>query len=302
MMLILGSVLQGAKDVQGNKVLVGAMYLFKLVVSLALLAPLYLMLSRSFARNVKASDFLTRFDFSFIIDFVYYWRKTLSIYLVMFILVCGVVVVAYIFLSGGFWGVLRDEARTRSRSPKMERFFGYCGKYFWKMFKVALFVGALYFAALLLFLFLAALLDQVAGKASLWKIDSWGMVVRFLIGGFLFLLVNMIGYYLRIFSIQNYDERFLVVVGKTFKFLLTNLLRALSLYYLLSAGLAVMILVFFSLLKFVNMMPGTGPFIFFTFLIQQVFVIFRSFFRLVYYSSQLTLYHRISGEAVFGHQ
>ncbi|MGB2982129.1 MAG: hypothetical protein WBC98_07265, partial [Candidatus Zixiibacteriota bacterium] len=87
MMLILGSVLQGAKDVQENKVLVGAMYLFKLVVSLALLSPLYFMFSRSFARNVKASDFLTRFDFSLIIDFVYYWRKTLSIYLVMFILV-----------------------------------------------------------------------------------------------------------------------------------------------------------------------------------------------------------------------
>jgi hypothetical protein len=37
-------------------------------------------------------------------------------------------------------------------------------------------------------------------------------------------------------------------------------------------------------------------------LIQQVFVIFRSFFRLVYYSSELTLYHRISGEAVSRHQ
>lgn len=302
MILILGSVLQGAKNVQGNKVLVGIMYLFKLGWSLALLSPLYFMLSRSFARNAKASDFLTRLDLSLIIDFVYYWRKTLSIYLVMFILVCALVVVAYIFLSGGFWGVLRDEAKNRSEGSKMERFFGYCGKYFWKMSKVALVLGVLYFAALGLFLFLVALLDHVVGKTSLWEITSWGMVLRFLIGAFLLLLVNMTGDYLRIFSIENYDERFLAVVGKTFKFLLTNCLRALSLYYLLSAGLVVMVFVFLGLLKIMNMMPGTGLFIFFTFLIQQVFVIFRSFFRLVYYSSQLTLYHRISGEAVSGHQ
>ncbi len=301
-MLVSDSFFRGARSVAGNKVLVGIMYLFKLVCSLALLSPLYLMFSRSFGRNVKASDFLTRFDFSLIIDFVYYWRKTLSVYWVMFILVCGVVVVAYIFLSGGFWAVLRDQAKNRTRGFKAERFFGYCGKYFWRMFKVALVLGVLYFVALLLFLFVSGLLDQVAGKASLWEITSWGMVLRFLIGAFLFLLVNMIGDYLRIFSIQNYGERFLTVVGKTFKFLLTNLLRALSLYYLLSAGLAVMIFVFFSLLKIMNAMPGTGLFIFFTFLIQQVFVIFRSFFRLVYYSSQLTLYHRISGEAVSGHQ
>jgi len=302
MMLVLDSFFRGAKSVAGNKVLAGIMYLFKLVCSLALLSPLYFMFSRSFARNVKASDFLTRFDFSLIIDFVYYWRRTLSIYFVIFILACGAIVLGYIFLSGGFWGVLRDQAKNRTQGFNAERFFGYCGKYFWKMFKVVLFVGVLYFAALLLFLFLAALLDQVAGKASLWEITSWGMVLRFLIGAFLFLLVNMIGDYLRIFSIQNYDERFLTVVGKTFKFLLTNLLRALSLYYLLSAGLAVMVFVFFSLLKIMNAMPGAGLFIFFTFLIQQVFVIFRSFFRLVYYSSQLTLYYRISGEAVSGHQ
>ncbi|UCB52642.1 MAG: hypothetical protein JSV10_00675, partial [Candidatus Zixiibacteriota bacterium] len=299
---ILYSFLQGAKDVQRIKVLVGTMYLFKLVSSLALLSPLYLMLSKSFARNVKASDFLTGLDLSLIIDFIYYWRRTLSVYIVIFILACGAIVLAYVFLSGGFWGVLRDETKKRTQGSKIERFFGYCGKYFWKMVKVALFLGVLYIAALLLFLSISGVLDQVVGEASLWEIASWGVVVRFFIGALLFMLVNMIGDYLRIFSIENDDKRFLTVVGKTFKFLLTNLLTTLGLYYLLSAGLAVVILVFLGLLKIMNTMPGTSLFIFFTFLIQQVFVIFRSFFRLVYYSSQLNLYHRTSGEAGSEHQ
>jgi hypothetical protein len=170
------------------------------------------------------------------------------------------------------------------------------------MLKVAFSLAAIYSAAVVLFLFLATLLDQMLGKASVWEIGSWNMAVRFLLGAFLFLLVNMLGDYLRIFSIENYDQRFLAVLGRTVKFLLTNPLRALSLYYLLSAGLAAAIFVFFSLLKIMNTMPGTGLVVFSTFLIQQVFVIFRSFFRLAYYSCQLNLYHRISEEAASEYQ
>jgi hypothetical protein len=297
MRLVFNSLLQGVKGAQGNKVLIGMMYLFKLVSSLALLSPLYLMLSKSFARNVKASEFLTRLDLSLIIDFIYYWRRTLSIYFVLFILACGAIVLGYIFLSGGFWGVLRDQAQNRSQSSKMERFWGYCGKYFWGMLRISLFLGVLYFVALLVFLFFAAILESVGGKASLWDVTSWHMLTRFLIGAVLLLLVNMIGDYLRILYMDNYDQRFFATLGRTLKFLLTNLLRVLSLYYLLSVGLAAAIFVFLGLRDVMDTMSGTGLMIFFTFLIQQTFVMFRSFFRLIYYSSQLALYHRISGEA-----
>ena len=293
---ILNSFLQGSRDVRANRGLVGAMYLFRLVVSMILFSPLYLMLSKSFGRNVKAYDLLTRLDLSLVIDFIYFWRNSLSIYLVLFMLACAAIVLVYIFLSGGFWGILRDQAKKVAPGSKMERSLGYCVRYFWRMFRVTLFLGVMYFLVLLLFLSLSGLLDHVVGKASLWEIASLGMVIRFLIGGILFMLVNMIGDYLRIFSIGNDNQRFLNVAGKTFRFLLTKLLRVLSLYYLLSAGMAVVILAFWGLLEVVNAMSGTVLFILLTFAIQQVFVLFRSFFRLVYYSSQLNLHHKISGE------
>ena len=83
---ILNSFLQGTKGVWENRALVGAMYLFKLVVSLILFSPLYLMLSKSFGRNAKASGLLTGWDLSLVIDFVYFWRGTLPIYFVLFML------------------------------------------------------------------------------------------------------------------------------------------------------------------------------------------------------------------------
>jgi len=298
MMFILSSFVEGVKNVWTNKFLVGTMFLFKLVFSLALLSPLYVMFSASFAKNVKASNFLTWFDLSLFIDFVYYWRKALSIYLLMFILVCGVAMVVFIFLSGGFWGILRDGVKNSGQNSRMQRFFGYCGKYFWGMFKISLFMIVLYFIALFIFLFLSAILNSVVGKGSLWEITSWRMIAKFLIGVLLFFLVNMIGDYLRIFFIENFGERFLKVVGKTFKFLLTNFFRTLSLYYFLSVILTIAIFVYLGLTKGMNAMPQTGFFIVLTLLIQQIFVVFSSFYRLVYYSSQLVLYEKISERTV----
>ena len=152
----------------------------------------------------------------------------------------------------------------------------------------------LYFIALFLFLFLSAIFNSVVGKGSLWEITSWRMIAKFLIGVLLFFLVNMIGGYLRIFLIENFGERFLKVVGKTFKFLLTNFFRTLSLYYFLSVILTIAIFVYLGLTKGMNAMPQTGFFICLTFLIQQIFVAFNSFYRLVYYSSQLVLFDKIS--------
>ena len=298
-MLTLSSFVKGVKDVWTSKFLVGMMFLFKLVFSLILLFPIYVMFSASFATNVKASNFLTWFDFSLLIDFVYHWRQTLSIYLLTFILVCGLVILAFIFLSGGFWGILRDKTKNKLRNSNVERFFGYCGKYFWGMFKIWLFMIVLYVIALLLFLFLSTVFDSLAGKANLWEITSWRMATKLLMAVILFFLVNMIGDYLRILFIENYGERFLKVVGRTFKFLLTNPLRTLSLYYFLSIVLVGMIFVYLQAHRVMSVMPQTGFFIFLTFMIQQIVVVFKSFYRLVYYSSQLVLFDKISFEETY---
>jgi hypothetical protein len=227
----------------------------------------------------------------------------LSIYFFLFVLFCCIAVIVFIFLSGGFWGVLRDQAKKRggdfSIDPsmtRMERFFGYCGKYFWGMLKIGLFMIILYVMALLLFLLFSIVFGAIAGKGSLWELTSGRMVVKILIGVFLFFLVNMIGDYLRIFLVENYDERFGKILKKTFKFLLTNLFSALSLYYVLSIISLGAILIYLALNMIIEKMPGTGLVVLVTFLIQQIFAVFWSFYRLTYYSSEVVLYDELSAK------
>ncbi len=286
-MLVFASFIEGIKNVWANKFLVGIMFLFKFIFSLILLAPLYLMFSASFGANAKALSFLKGFDFSLLIDFVYHWRQTLSIYFLMSFLVFFLAVVAFIFLSGGFWGILRDQSKGDEGNSKIERFFGYCVKYFWGMFKIALLLILFYLIAFFLFLFFAAIFDSVAGKGDWFEVTSWRVVIKISALAFLFFLVNMIGDYLRIFYIQNFFERFFPSAKKALRFLLTNLFKTLSLYYLLSLVLTVAILAYVGMKELMEGIPKTSFYVLLVLLVQQTLSLFRAFYRLVYYSSQL---------------
>jgi hypothetical protein len=310
--LVFSSLVLGIKTVWSNKFLIGIMFFLKFGFSLILLAPLYLMFSASFGANLKALNFLRGFDFSLLIDFIYHWRQTLSIYLLMFFLVSFLVIMVFIFFSGGFWGILRDGTKKkevfvdRASSPaqpvfqrpqeenlKIQRFFGYCARYFWGMFRIALLLVALYLIALLLFLFFMAIFDSVVGKGSWLEITSWRMVIKISIFAFLFLLVNIIGDYLRIFYIQNFKERFSAWVKKAFRFLLTNFFKTLSLYYLLSFVLVLAILSYVVVNKVMGGIPKTSLCVLLAFLVQQILTLFRAFYRLVYYSSQMVLVDKV---------
>jgi hypothetical protein len=295
-MFIFNSIITGIKNLWSNRFLIGMMFLFKLLFSLILLAPLYLIFSASFGANPKASNLLHWFDFSLLVDFIYYWRQTLPIYFLMFLLVSFLAMIVFIFLSGGFWGILKDQSSNKEENSKIERFFGYCARYFWGMFKIALLLIVFYLIALFLFLFFLLIFNSLAGKASWFEITSWRVIVRILIFAFLFLLVNMMGDYLRIFYIQNFGGRFWGSVKKASRFLLTNFFRALGLYYLLSCVLILAILLYIGLDKIMAGMPKTSFYVFIVFLVQQISSLFGAFFRLVYYSSQITLFNKLTIE------
>ena len=295
-MLVFTSFIQGIKNVWSNKFLIGSLFLFKFFFSLILLAPLYLMFSASFGANQKASSLLRCFDFSLLIDFVYHWRQTLSIYFLMFFLVSFLAIMVFIFFSGGFWGILRDESKKKEGNLKLERFFGYCAKYFWGMFKIALLLLAFYLIAFFLFLFFLTIFDLVAGKGSWFEITSWRVIVKISFFVFLFFLVNMIGDYLRIFYIQNFEERFLGFVKKASRFLLTNFFKTLSLYYLLSFALILAILAYVGVNKLMEGIPKTTFYVLLIFLIQQILSLIRAFYRLVYYSSQIVFVDKLLTE------
>jgi hypothetical protein len=297
---ILSSITEGVRNVWTAKFLIGLMFVFKLISSLVLVFPLYLMFSSSFGANVKASNLLSGFNPSLFLDFVYHWRQTLSIYFFMLILAGGIIIAVYLFLSGGYWGVLRDHVKMRKldippnpQENMLEKYFGYCGKYFAGMLKISLLMVPLYLFALLIVLIFTFIFGSVTGKVNIWEVNSWRMIVRIVIILFIFLWFKMTGDYMRISLVENQEEPFWIVIRRAFRFVLTNVSAALSLYYILGLIWLIIFLMYLGASKLIQGMLPVGILVLVTFIIQQIYAVLVSFYRLVYYSSQLSLYDRM---------
>lgn len=296
---ILSSITEGVRNVWTVKFLIGLMFVFKLISAFVLVFPLYLMFSSSFGANVKASNLLPGFDPSLLIDFVYHWRQTLSIYFFMLILVCGIIIAVYLFLSGGFWGILRDQVKKKEVAipadlpeSTLEKFFGYGGRYFGGMLKIALLMIPLYLLAFLLVMIFTVIFGSITGKVNVWEVTSWRMIMRILILLFMFLWVKMTGDYMRISLVENQGEPFWIVIRRAFRFVLTNASATLSLYYILGLIWLSIFLIYLGSHKLIQGILPAGIFVLVTFIVQQIYAVFISFYRLVYYSSQLSLYVR----------
>ncbi len=305
---IISSIREGVSCVWAAKFLIGLMFVFKLISAFVLVFPLYLMFSSSFGANVKASNLLSGFDPSLLIDFVYHWRQTLPVYFFIFLLVCGIVIVIYLFLSGGFWGSLRDQLKKKELSTtadppesNLEKFFGYGGRYFGGMLKIALLMIPLYLLAFLLVTIFNVIFVSIFGKVHIWEVTSWRMIVRILITLFLFLCFKVTGDYMRISLVENNGESFWIVIRKAFRFVLTNASAALSLYYILAIIWLIIFLMYLGASNFIQGILPIGILVLVTFMVQQIYAAFISFYRLVYYSSQLNLYDQIEqGKYVVG--
>ena len=300
---IISSIREGVSGIWAVKFLIGLMFLFKLISAFVLVFPLYLMFSSSFGANVKASNLLSGFDPSLLIDFVYHWRQTLPVYFFMFLLVCGIVIVIYLFLSGGFWGSLRDQLKRKKFSTptdppetNLEKFFGYSGRYFGGMLKIALLMIPLYLLAFMLVTIFNVIFVSIFGKVHVWEVTSWRMIVRILITLFLFLGFKMMGDYMRISLVENDGEPFWIVIKRALRFVLTNASVALSLYYILAVVWLIIFLMYLGASKMIQGILPIGILVLVTFIVQQIYTAFISFYRLVYYSSQLNLYDRIKQE------
>jgi hypothetical protein len=297
---ITNSIREGIRNVWAVKFLIGLMFVFKLISAFVLVFPLYLMFSSSFGANVKASNLLSGFDPTLLIDFVYHWKQTLSIYFLIFILACGIMAAVYIFLSGGFWGILRDQAKKKGLSipvdmteNHLERFFGYSGRYLGGMLKIALLMIPLYLLAFLLVMIFNGIFSSIVGKTYIWEVTSWRMIVRLVVTLFLFLWFKMAGDYMRISLVKNQGETFWIVIKKAFRFVLTNASAALSLYYILAVIWLIIFLMYLGISRLAHGILPVGILVLVAFIVQQIYAAIVSFYRLVYYSSQLNLYDRM---------
>ena len=292
-MVIWNSFKDGIKKVWENKILALILFLFKLFFSFLLLIPAYYMFNRTFTFSPSSDKFLKGYDFSLLVDFFTYWSKSIGLYRALFIITVLISVLGYIFLSGGLWGGLFQNLKEGKQKFKGEKFFGDCGKYFWSFFKIFIFICIIYILAFILGMLILSLIQAIAGKELSFTGHVLVLIAGLVIFAILFMLVDMWGDYLRIYRVTSEERKLRAILKPSLRFIFRNFGRTVLLYYLLSLIFLGTLIAYFGLSKGLHFIPADKLLILSLFLVQQVYSLFRSFYRLVYYSSQLVLFDKL---------
>jgi hypothetical protein len=283
----------GLAKVWENKILVLILFLFKLFFAFSLLIPAYYMFNRTFSFSPSSGNFLKGYDFSLLVDFLIYWNRSIDLYRALFLFAVLICVIGYIFLSGGLWSALFQNLREGKQGFRGEKFFGDCGKYFWSFLKIFIFICIIYLLAFLLGMLLFSLIQSIAGK----ELSVTGHILILIAGLIIFLIlfmwVDMWGDYLRIYRVTSEETKLRTFLRPSLWFIFRNLRRTVLLYYLLSIILLGTLAVYFGLNRALHLQAADGLMVLSVFIWQQAFSLFRSFYRLVYYSSQLVLFDKL---------
>jgi hypothetical protein len=251
------------------------------------------MFSRTFSFSPLSVNFLKGYDFYLLIDFFSQWSRGLNVYKVYFVITGLAFVFSYIFISGGLWGALYHRLKQKTYSSAGERFFADCAGYFGRFLKIFIFICAVYLLVLVFALFIFSFIHSLTGRELSYTVRILILVVEIFILAVLFMWVNMWSIYLRIHTVFLEEKKLLPLLKLSLDFILKNFGKTLLLYYLLGAILLVSLAFYLGMNKTLHLLLEEKFLILILFVIQQVYSIFRSFFKLVTYSSQMALFDKL---------
>jgi hypothetical protein len=287
------SLKEGIRNVWEYKLLALILFLFKLFFAFLLLVPAYYMFSETFSFSPLSINFLKGYDFYLLVDFFSQWSKGLSIYKVYFLIIGLAAIFSYIFFSGGLWGALYQSLKRGIFRLRGEKFFADGGRYFGSFLKIFISVCIAYVLVLILALFIFSFIHALTGKELSYTARILILFLEILIMAILFMGVNMWSVYLRTYIVFLEERKLLPALKSSLYFILKNFGKTVLLYYLLCVILVVTLLFYIGLNKTLHLLLEEKFLILLLFILQQGFSIFRSFFRLVSYSSQMVLFDKL---------
>jgi len=292
-MVIWSSFEGGIKNIWENKLLALILFLFKLFFAILLLIPAYYMFARTFSFSPTSVNFLKGYDFYLLVDFLSQWSRGRSLYWVYFLSIGLISTLSYIFFSGGIWGALLQSLKEGRHRFKGEKYFKDCIRYFVSFLKISIFILICYMIVFFFALLIFSLIHAAVGKELSYTSRILIIIAEFLILAILFMWVNMWSNYLRIYRVFFEESKLILLLKSSFKFIIRNFVKTVLLYYLLSVILVGTLMVYLGLNKILHLLPVYEFLIISLFVLYQLQSFFRSFYKLVYYSSHMVLFDKL---------
>jgi hypothetical protein len=272
-MKIINAYTNGFKEALRQKKIVSIIYGVTVLLALMATFPFKVVITNQFENRPQVYKLFSDFDFTAIMDLMNNYGDLIR----PFITVIFWMALVYFFFSVFFTGGILRIVNERDVSPTGKQFFGGCAKYFWRFFRLGIYVLLIQLlTALILSLglgfFLAIFKDSPEPK-MFYIILSW-LVIQFLV----FWFWSIVSDYAKIILVKEDTKKVWHSLATGFSFLLRKFFFAYPLYLLLILG-PVAVSLFYLWIDSVLGMTNGGTLLLMI-LIQQLLVWFRFFAKI----------------------
>lgn len=218
-----------------------------------------------------------------VVDFLNNDGSVLKAYLTQIKWVVLMYWIATIFLSGGIIKTLNKEKFTVSS------FFAATGYYFWRYLGLAVLMLVVHLVTLAIFIIPSSIVLQaqwllLSSERDLMLIIMGIAAVYLVVIGVLFMIADYAKFYMMLYDSVNFFKAYWKATG----FVLRRFFRVYTLYLMIILISLVFLYLFVKLNEDIAM--HTTAAIWITFLVQQLFIFVRTWFRIWLYSSELELF------------
>ena len=264
------------------------LYAINLLVAIPLAMACRAVLSAGLGSSMAPSNLMNGLDYTVWQDFSNIHGPELSAVIGESFWVILLSMLLNTFLSGGILSELRVGREKLSASS----FFGGCGTYFLRFFRLFLIFGVTFFViAILLIGVLGAAQDALTENATSEITEIWVRIVGAVVFIVPVILILMIADYAKLSVVLNDDRSMVKTAWRATKFVFGRLLRTFGLEVLM---LLVPLLLFAIYLKLdLTIGMTTGTTILVMFIIQQLFLLSRAWTKVFFFAGELALYQNL---------
>ena len=261
------------------------LYLVNLLMSIPLALALHSVLESGLGGSLASSQLLGGLDFTVWQDFTVAHQGELSAVFSQIVWVVLVSLFVQTFLAGGILARVCNPEGSFSASA----FFGGCGNYFFRFLRLFLIFAIVVCVDGAVVGLLVGTLEDALTKHALSEVtDLWvkiGGAVLFLIP---LVVVLMVADYARVRTVVEDERSMWRCAGRAAKFVLGRLRKTFA----LQVALLLVALFLFAIYLWLDLAIGmtTTATIVLMMIIQQLFMVSRSWMRVATYASELTLY------------
>ncbi len=268
-----------------SKKMATVIYAITFLFALLLAIPFHATINKIAGNSMDINSMIKGFDYTTYTDFLRTAGHAISPFVSAAFWFGVLYLIFTVFFAGGVLKILNEEDKKFSA----RLFFENCSVFFFRFLRLSIYLLILQVIfALIVFFPLAAIVTMVSAAVQNEAVLFYIVLIGVIVYLFFFILLLIVGDYAKIILFNNDSRKSLKSIWLSVKFVIRHLFSTYLLYLFILIAPIVLFLIYFYLDSAIGMVSGFTIFI--MFLIQQILIWARTWIKIWFLGSEISLY------------